>query len=321
MFNNISTLIIIPVINPDWLKIPAEEFMLAVIILFFCSVLTLELIQIRHDPARHILFQSYRTNFLTLIFNDVLMSLLSVSSLLLLAENHGNDGLLSKYNLPLKTLISFVLLDLILYLWHKANHQFEFLWMFHKVHHSDRSMNLSTAFRVHFSDLIVTTVIKALFMIFMGIEGAILAFCGAVTTLFTIFHHTRLSFRSEKWLKWFFIVPSLHRVHHSSQRKEHDSNYGAVLSIWDRIFRTLSELQPKAIGLENVGGQNFFELLRFGFMPVRPTQPKQQPAINIADMVAEAAFYKAELRGFAPGWELQDWLDAEQETIRSVMSH
>ena len=318
MFDTISALLTISVMNPDWIKIPPEQFMLTVIILFFSTLLLLEISQMRHGPSRPKQLQSYRTNIVTFIFNDVAMSILSISSLLLLAEKYNHIGLMAGYSLSFKTLISFIVLDLILYLWHKANHQYEWLWMFHKVHHSDQSMNVSTSFRVHFTDLIFTTLIKALFIIIMGVDVAIVAFSEAVTTLFTMFHHSKLLFRGERWLKWLFIVPALHRVHHSAERREHDSNYGAILSIWDRMFGTLFELNPKKIGLKNVNTQNFFQLLKYGFAPANSEQHFPQTT-NIDVMIAEAAYYKAEKRGFAPGWELQDWLDAKEETMNSFL--
>lgn len=267
----------------------------------------------RHKPSKRKLIESYRTNIMTFLFNDAVMSVLTVSSLLLLAEKYNHNGLISEYNLLIKALASFILLDLILYLWHKANHQFECLWMFHKVHHSDRSMNVSTAFRVHFIDPILTTSIKALFIIVMGVDVTLIAFWEAVTTLFTILHHTKLPLPGEKWFKWLFIVPSLHRAHHSVNRDEHDNNYGAVLSLWDRVFGTLYEQQPKEIGLKNIEAQNFYELLKFGFVTSDPAQ-KPPSVANLDEMIAEAAYYKAEKRGFAAGWDLQDWLDAEKET-------
>ncbi len=317
MFDSISTLFTIYFIPPDWLQIPTEQSMLSTIMIFFSTLLMLEIRTMRHDSSGRKLIESYRTNIMTFLFNDAVMTALAVSSLLLLAEKYSYFGLISDYSLHIKTAITFVLLDLIHYLWHRANHQFECLWIFHKVHHSDQSMNVSTAFRVHFIDIILTTLIKGLFIILLGVEVTIVAFWEAVTTLFTILHHTRLSLPGEKWFKEVFIVPSLHRAHHSVHRNEHDSNYGAVLSLWDRIFGTLVELQPEEIGLKNIEVKNFFQLLKFGFTSADP-KPKQTSTFNMEAMIAEAAYYKAEKRGFASGRDLQDWLDAEKETLNML---
>jgi sterol desaturase/sphingolipid hydroxylase (fatty acid hydroxylase superfamily) len=260
----------------------------------------------RGDTAR----QSYRTNVSTFLFNDLVMSLLSVSSLLTLAEGYGHFGLLSGLEDPLPWgLLAFVLLDLALYLWHKAMHSFDSLWFFHRVHHSDRSVNVSTAFRLHAGEVVLTTVVKAAFIVAVGVDAATVAAHETLITLFVMFHHANIAFRAERWLAWLIVVPSLHRLHHSMLRAEHDRNYGFVFSLWDRLFRTLDRRRPAAVGLKYVPTLSFPGLLRYGFTRL-DTAPAAQA---VRTMIAEAAYYKAERRGFAPGWELHDWLEAERE--------
>lgn len=72
----------------------------------------------------------------------------------------------------------------------------------------------------------------------------------AIITFFVMFHHTNISFKGEILLGRVLIVPYLHRAHHSIQRNEHDNNYGAVLSLWDRLFGTLAELETAKIGIK-----------------------------------------------------------------------
>jgi len=111
------------------------------------------------------------------------------------------------------------------------------------------------------------------------------------------------------------IVPYLHRAHHSIQRSEHDHNYGAVLSVWDRLFGTLAELEPTKIGIKEDSPQTFIKLVKFGFTLVNtPTEL----AINLEAMIPEAAYYKAEKRNFYPGHEIRDWLEAKKEIFRQV---
>ena len=130
-----------------------------------------------------------------------------------------------------------------------------------------------------------------------------------------MFHHTNISFKGEKWLGFVFIVPYLHRAHHSTERAEHDRNYGAVLSVWDRLFATLSELEPATIGINGSSPLDFVNLLKFGF--TLQTPPAPQP-VNLKLMIAEAAYYKAEKRNFYPGYDLNDWLGAEKEILSMV---
>ena len=202
-----------------------------------------------------------------------------------------------------------------MYLWHKASHSFDCLWMFHKVHHNDPYLNISTSFRIHFLELVITNFLKAILIIILGIEEAMVLTSEAIMTLFIMFHHTNISFMGEKLLGHVIIVPSLHRTHHSTQRCEHDSNYGAVLSLWDRLFGTLSELKPAEIGIKGSSPQDLVNLIKFGF--TLPTPPTVQP-INLDAMIAEAAYYKAEKRGFYPGNDIRDWLEAKREIIALV---
>lgn len=259
--------------------------------------------------------QSYSTNFCTWIFNDVILSLASVASLLVLAERYSGYGFVPHLGNPwLRDLAALISFDLTLYLWHRANHRFECLWRFHKVHHSDRLMNVTTAFRLHAVEVLLTTFVKAVFIIVTGVDVAVLLFSEILITANVMFHHANVAFRGESRLGRIFVMPSMHRAHHSTRRDEHDNNYGALFSVWDRCFGTSVVLRPKEIGLKNVAGQNFIELLIFGF---RTSAVALSPQISRA-MIAEAAYYRAEKRGFAAGNDVYDWLEAEKELSLSL---
>ena len=322
MFNDLIHLLAeIPIMHFEWLKLLGEDLMPTIILLCFVTLMLIEMIREICNQSQRIRIQSYLTNIAMFVFNTSILSMLSISSLLLLAERYHHNGLLNIYNQPVQVLFSFILFDLTLYLWHRANHDYDCLWMFHKVHHSDKSMNVSTSFRVHFIEVLLTTFVKAFFIILTGVETAVVALFEGVSTLFVMFHHLNVTFRCEKWLKWFFIVPSLHRVHHSTLRTNHDSNYGAVFSLWDRMFRTFTETKPVEVGLVNVKALNFYELLKFGLFPGKSSPaPTSVPACNktlqpekFNAMIADAAYYKAEKRGFVPGNDFLDWFEAEQQ--------
>jgi hypothetical protein len=133
-----------------------------------------------------------------------------------------------------------------------------------------------------------------------------------------MFHHTNIGFKYERILGRFMIVPFLHRVHHSTERSEHDRNYGAVLSVWDRLFGTLSEIEPERIGIKGNSPQDVLNLVKFGLGLEIPT--RAQPT-NLDVMIAEAAFYRAEKRNFYPGYELRDWLEAKTDVLNQVYGH
>ncbi|MBL6987867.1 MAG: sterol desaturase family protein [Methylobacter sp.] len=286
------------------------------LLMAFVILVVFELYNPKEKLPAKLLRQSYRANVELFVFNSVLMSLLSMPSLLALAEHYANNGLLNAIANPVwRAVLSFLAIDLLLYLLHKASHNFDFLWMFHKVHHNDSCLNVSTAFRIHFMEIIIVSIMKAILIIVLGIKGSSLLANELIITFFTMMHHANISFRGELAFGRVFITPYLHSVHHSTEREEHDRNYGTVLSIWDRLFGTLAELNPVAIGLNGSSPQDLMNLIMYGFK--RTNNASVQP-VDLEGMIAEAAYYKAEKRGFNPGYELKDWLDARSEIIRLV---
>ncbi|MGZ8172879.1 MULTISPECIES: sterol desaturase family protein [Methylobacter] len=288
-----------------------------VVIYILFMFLTLFLMVEFCDPREKIppkqLRQSYRANIELFVFNSVVMSMLAIPSLLILAEQFSDKGLLNPIHSPAgRAVLSFLAIDLLLYCLHKASHRFDCLWMFHKVHHNDPCLNVSTAFRIHFLEVVIINLVKAMAVVILGIDGALLLMNEAIITFFTLLHHTNISFRGERFLGGVIITPYLHRVHHSTRRDEHDRNYGAVLSIWDRLFGTLAELKPAALGVKGSTAQDLISLVKCGF-----TMTGGSP-VSLDVMIAEAAYYKAEKRGFHPGNEHGDWLEAKNEIIRSV---
>ena len=304
--------------NLTWLAMMSGELVAFTLLIVFAVLSALEFIYPKRKLPLKQVRRSYQTNVSLFVFNSIVISLLSATPLLMVAEHYSNRGLLGYISNPAwKALLSFLLLDLILYFWHKASHRFDCLWMFHKVHHNDPYLNVSTAFRIHIVELSIITVLKSAYIILMGVEQMMVLTNEALLTLFVMFHHCNISFRGEKRLAQVIIVPYLHRAHHSTERYEHDNNYGTVFSIWDRIFGTLTEREPAQIGIKNSSPQTVLGLMKFGFITENPVSARKVK-MDLKAMIAEAAYYKAEQRAFTPGNELRDWLEAKREIIRMV---
>lgn len=225
---------------------------------------------------------SYRFNLATFLLNDVGMSLLSVPALYVAAESFSGHGLLS--GLPdggLKFLICLVLLDLALYAWHYAMHHADWLWTFHRLHHSDASLNVTSGLRFHPGELVMEALVRCAFIVAVGVDSATALAAQGVVSLFVLLHHANVRFPGEAWLSWVFIMPSLHRVHHSALRAEHDSNYGEIFSVWDRLFGTLKALEPAAIGLPPNRQKSLvdaaWESLHAFALPARTLVPARAP--------------------------------------------
>lgn len=305
----------------SWQTLLSGEMTTIFLILVFAILSNLELHSPKLEQPRERVTQSYQTNLGMFAFNSIMVSILSVSSLLILLERFSGNGLLSTISNPvLKAVLSFLLLDLLLYLWHKACHSFDSLWMFHKVHHNDPYINVSTAFRIHLVELVITGILKIIYVVALGIDKKVVLVYETVYPLFVMFHHANISFPGEKLLGHLVITPYLHRSHHSKDRKEHDSNYGAIFSMWDRLLGSLKPVEPAEIGIKGDSPQSLWGLIKFGFKNYEPvtTIPARGVCINIHSMIAEAAYYRAEKRSFSPGHELYDWLEAKKEITRQI---
>jgi sterol desaturase/sphingolipid hydroxylase (fatty acid hydroxylase superfamily) len=151
-------------------------------------------------------------------------------------------------------LLALVLLDGWMYLWHRANHKVPLLWRFHRMHHSDDHMDVTTATRFHPGEQVLASVQHLLLLPALGIDAWHLLVYGAAVIAITQLHHANISLgRWDRPLRWLIVTPYMHKVHHSRLRAEHDSNYSAVFSIWDHLGRSYRfRPDPKTIefGLE-----------------------------------------------------------------------
>lgn len=151
-------------------------------------------------------------------------------------------GLLRLVSLPLwlECLLALLLFDAWMYWWHRLNHEIPFLWQFHKVHHSDNRMDVSTALRFHPGEIVLSTLARVPVLVLLGMELWQLALYELIAVPVVAFHHSNISIprRWDDRLRWFMVTPWMHWVHHSRRMRETNSNYSSVLSVWDRIFRS-----------------------------------------------------------------------------------
>lgn len=137
-------------------------------------------------------------------------------------------------------IILFLLFDVVLYFWHRANHAAPLLWRFHRVHHSDRDLDFSSAMRFHVGELLLSLGVKMIFVFVTGTSPVLIAVFDLFVTLFAMFNHSNISLRRcEPFVRRLIVTPSMHRVHHSEIQAETDSNFCTMLSVWDYVFRTL----------------------------------------------------------------------------------
>lgn len=152
-------------------------------------------------------------------------------------------GLLSWIELPaaVRFMTAFALLDLSFYYWHLANHKIPFLWRFHNVHHVDRDLDVSTAFRFHFFEVAMSAGFRVVQILVLGVSAFEFAIYELVFQMGTLFHHSnlRLPLPVERRLNLILVTPRMHGIHHSEVRRENNSNFSVVFPWWDRLHGTL----------------------------------------------------------------------------------
>jgi len=152
-------------------------------------------------------------------------------------------GVLQWAGLPQAAQIAggLALLDLSFFYWHMANHRLRWLWRFHNVHHIDPDLDVSSAFRFHFGEVALSALLRVAQIIVIGITPLTFAIYEIAFQLNTLFQHSniRLPLAFERWLNVLIVTPRMHGIHHSDVRRENQSNFSTVLSLWDRLHRTL----------------------------------------------------------------------------------
>lgn len=141
---------------------------------------------------------------------------------------------------PLKIILALPVLDCWMYSWHRLNHHIPFFWRFHRFHHSDEKMNSTTAFRFHFAELLLSYPCKALVCLLAGINYMPLLIYECLFFTSVIIHHSniRINSKIDTIYRVLFVSPMMHRIHHSMVAEEQNTNYGALFSFWDRLFKS-----------------------------------------------------------------------------------
>ncbi len=179
-------------------------------------------------------------------------------------------GLNYIYSLPswTKLIITFLILDYGNYVWHILNHKIPFLWRFHVMHHTDLDMDITTAFRFHFGELIGAVFFHGAVTLLSGASPMLVLVYEIIFETATQFHHSnwRLPLTFERILNKLIVTPRMHGIHHSVVKQEADSNYSVIFSFWDRLHQTASLNNLNNEVIVGVPSYNKPEELTIGFL-------------------------------------------------------
>lgn len=215
------------------------------------------------------------------VFNGIVGSVLFGAAILLATEWSRENSIGLLYNLPssvpawIQFVIGLVLVDLWMYAWHRINHSVPLLWRFHAVHHSDREMDATSAVRFHTGEIVFSGIARLLVLPLLGISLPMLLVYELLLLPVILFHHSnlRVARSADGALRAVIVTPWMHWVHHSVRREETNSNYGSVLSVWDRLFgsfRLRTEPSQIELGLsEDASEQSWRTLLGMFLRPFK----------------------------------------------------
>ena len=156
--------------------------------------------------------------------------------------NNKHFGLLQLTDAsPIIVIVTGVLLiDVFMYWWHRINHEWSFLWYFHKFHHLDSKLNSTSALRFHTGELLISYIIKIIIFSLLGISLSAILIHSFLLFPIIVFHHSNLKI-SRRWdllFRRLIVTPHMHRIHHSVIKSETNSNYSSVLPYWDILFKS-----------------------------------------------------------------------------------
>ncbi len=181
-------------------------------------------------------------NGLLTLFNILLTA--TLFSILLTWSTNNSWGVLYHSELPwiLELVLTILILDGFTYTWHVLAHNVPFLWRFHKVHHSDTMMDVTTGGRFHIGEHLISFILKCIVIFLLGLEIQFIMIYEVAFTANVLFHHANVSMgeRLDYLYSLLLTSPLMHKVHHSNIIRETNSNYSSLFSFWDRVFGTFS---------------------------------------------------------------------------------
>jgi len=232
----------------------------ALYLVFFGMLLLLGVLEARHRISTQPLNRRERwpANWFLTALNIVLLGAIPITALTV--ADYARDQGIGLFNtIAIPTWLAFVggILARSFSAWlvHLAMHKVPVLWRVHKVHHCDQEMDISTTVRFHPLEFAIQIPVTLGIVVLFGIPPVAILVFELLDAAIAVFSHAniRLAPRLERVMGWFIITPSMHRVHHSSDQPETDSNYGATLSVWDRLFGTLVHREPDRLSTMHIG--------------------------------------------------------------------
>lgn len=214
---------------------------------FFLTVLLIMAVLEFLYPRRKLLVsraQRWFNNLGIVVLNTIIVRLLLPAGAVgvALLSQESATGLFNRLDLPvyIELIAAILLLDLAIYLQHVMFHALPLLWKLHRVHHADPDFDVTTGLRFHPFEILISMLIKFAAIFLIGPSAIAVIIFEILLNATSMFNHgnLRLPAALDSLLRLFIVTPDMHRVHHSIEQDETNSNFGFNLPWWDRLFRT-----------------------------------------------------------------------------------
>ncbi len=227
--------------------------------------------------------------------NTVLLRLLFPAAAVSLAAFAAEQGwgLLNHFQVPLWLCVpvAVIAMDFVIWLQHVMVHAVPALWRLHRVHHADLDYDLTTGARFHPIEIILSMLIKIITIMVLGPPVVVIILFEVILNGMALFNHGNVSLPAglDRALRWLVVTPDMHRVHHSVEDDEANSNFGFNLPWWDRLFGTYRD-QPR-------GGHQGMTLGIHGCRD--PRQVDQLPGMLLLPFIGRVSEYAINRRQWA----------------------
>lgn len=223
---------------------------------FFLGILAILIVAefyLPRKPRVHPRQGRWITHTVITVLNTVTLNLMSIV-MPLLAVGAAMDaagkgwGLFNAIDLPIwiDIILTVIILDFAVWLQHLLSHKIPFLWRFHRMHHTDRDLDVTSAVRFHPIEIAYSMLLKVAIIYLLGPAAIAVVAFEVILNGTAMFNHANLGLSKgvDAILRKVLVTPDMHRVHHSVYRDEHDTNFGFAMSFWDRMFGTYTA-QPR----------------------------------------------------------------------------
>lgn len=242
--------------------------------IFLGALVIFHLLQFWKPLFKNDIKHRIQTNWYIFISSIITLRLLipaGIAGVIIMIQKYG-IYVFEFHKLPfwLDLILTIIIFDMLIYWQHRLFHMINPLWKLHKIHHSDREMDVSTGLRFHPIEIALSGAYKIVFLVLLSPRVETFVIYEIMLNTMAMFNHSNLAVpkKIDKFLRLFIVTPAMHYPHHDTSNRLMNMNYGNTLSLWDRLFKTYTKEEVKKFGTNDVApeeSKNFIALMKLPF--------------------------------------------------------